>query len=410
MRSLNTEHRPQSERSERSVLCLLSSVLCLLFCLPSAAFAAADGKAAVAEIHRRGDAAVAAYAPQKRLATGAEFSRLYFDVFEGAGMELDLGIKASSLKTEIEVLFGQVNDKAMRGVPPAELEAAWQSLRARLADAAALYGEEGGDGFWPIFAQSLTILLREGAEAMLVVAALAAYLCRAGGADRLWVIYAGAGLAVPLSLLTGWALLAMLREAAASRVVIEGASMIFAACVLCYVSFWLFSKRQAQRWQSWIAGQIDAALSNGSLFALGGAACLAVYREGAETVLFYHALAAGADGQMPALALGFAAALVLLLAGMLLFRRAAMRIPYRQFFGATAVLLYGLAVVFMGQGFIELQACGYIGAFHLPGIPQISWLGLAPTLQSAGIQAAMLLLPVPAWLWTRFRPLAGAAV
>ncbi|MDR0441605.1 MAG: FTR1 family protein [Candidatus Accumulibacter sp.] len=386
----------------------MSLGLTVLFCLPPVAFAAVDGKAAVAEIHRRGDAAVAAYTPSNRLATGAEFSRLYFDVFEGAGMELDLGIKASSLKTEIEVLFGQVNDKAMRGVPPGELDAAWQALRARLADAAELYGEDGQDGFWPVFAQSLTILLREGAESVLVVAALAAYLRRAGGADRLWVIYVGAGIAVPLSLLTGWALLSLL-EAAASRVVIEGASMIFAACVLCYVSFWLFSKREAKRWQDWIAGQIDAALSNGSLFALGGAACLAVYREGTETVLFYHALTAGAAGQMPAIMLGVIVAAALLLAGMLFFRLAAMRIPYRRFFSVTAVLLYGMAVVFMGQGFIELQACGYIGAFHLPGIPQISWLGLAPTLQSAGVQAAMILLPVPVWLWTRSRPSAGLA-
>ena len=378
-----------------------------LVCLLPAAFAATDGKAVVAEIARRGDAAVAAYAPDKRLATGAEFSKLYFDVFEGAGMELDLGIRSPGLKTEIEVLFGLVNGKAMRGVPPAELDASWQALRARLLDAAALYDGADSGGFWPVFAQSLLILLREGAEAMLVVAALAAYLRRAGGADRLWVIYAGAGIAVPLSLLTGWALTGVLQAAGASRAVIEGVTMIFAAGVLGCVSFWLFSKSEARRWQAWIAGQIDTALSNGSLFALGGAACLAVYREGAETVLFYHALATGSTGQMPAIAAGMAAAAALLAAGVVTFRLAAMRIPYPLFFGTTAVLLYGMSIVFMGQGIVELQAAGHIGAFHLPGIPQVSWLGLAPTLQGTGTQAAMLLLPVLAWLWLRLRPAAA---
>ncbi|MDR0578752.1 MAG: FTR1 family protein [Candidatus Accumulibacter sp.] len=392
-----------------NVLPLAFAGLVGLASFSAAALAAADGKAAVAEIGRRGDAAVAAYTPQKHLATAAEFSRLYFDVFEGAGMELDLGIRASKLKTEIEVLFGQVNDKAMRGAPPGELDAAWQALRARLLDAAALYDGERESGFWPVFAQSLLILLREGAEAMLVVAALATYLRRAGSADRLWVIYAGAGVAVPLSLVTGWAFIGMIQSASASRVATEGATMIFAACVLCYVSFWLFSKREAKRWQGWIAGQVDAALSNGSLATLGGASCLAVYREGAETVLFYHALAAGSAGQMPALALGIAAAAALLVAGVAIFRLFAMRIPYRLFFGATAILLYGMAVVFMGQGIVELQAGGYIGAFHLPGVPQVSWLGLAPTLQGAGTQAAMLLLPVLAWLWPRPRAAAGAA-
>ncbi|MDR3220407.1 MAG: FTR1 family protein [Candidatus Accumulibacter sp.] len=387
----------------------LGALLFSLACLAPAAFAVTDGKAVIAEINRRGDAAVAAYTPEKHLATGGEFSRLYFDVFESAGMELDIGIKSPRLKTEIEVLFGRVNGNAMRGVPPEELDAAWQSLRARLLDAAALYGQADQGGFWPVFAQSLLILLREGAEAMLVVAALATYLRRAGGADRLWVIYTGAGIAVPLSLLTGWILTGVLSSSGASRVVIEGAAMIFAACVLCCVSCWLFSRREARRWQAWIAGQIDAALSRGSLFALGGAACLAVYREGAETVLFYHALAAGSDGQTPAIAAGIAAAAALLLVAIFLFRLLAMRIPYTLFFGATAVLLYGMAVVFMGQGIVELQAAGYIGAFHLPGVPQISWLGLAPTLQGVGIQAAMLLLPALGWLWLRVRPLAAAA-
>ena len=369
----------------------------------TSAFAATDGKAVVADITQRGDAAVAAYTPDKRLATGAEFSKLYFDVFEGAGMELDLGIKAPGLKTEIEVLFGLVNGNAMRGVPQPELDASWQKLRTSLANAAVLYDQADESGFWAVFVQSMLILVREGAEAMLVVAALAAYLRRAGGADRLWVIYAGAGIAVPFSLLTGWALTGVLQAAGTSRAVIEGITMIFAACVLCYVGFWLFSKSEAKRWQAWIAGQIDSALSSGSLLTLAGASCLAVYREGAETVLFYHALATGAAGQGTAIGAGIVAAIVLLVAGVFVFRLAAMRIPYHLFFGATGVLLYGMAVVFMGQGIVELQAAGHIGSYHLPVVPQVSWLGLAPSAQVVGAQGAMLIIPALAWLWLRLK-------
>ncbi len=379
------------------------TLLLTLLCLTASAFAATDGKAVVADITRRGDAAVAAYAPEKRLITGAEFSKLYFDVFEGAGMELDLGIKAPGLKTEIEVLFGLVNGNAMRGVPQPELDASWQKLRTRLANAAELYGQADESGFWPVFVQSLLILVREGAEAMLVVAALAAYLRRAGGADRLWVIYAGAGIAVPLSLLTGWALTGVLQAAGTSRAVIEGITMIFASCVLCYVGFWLFSKSEAKRWQAWIAGQIDSALSSGSLLTLAGAACLAVYREGAETVLFYHALATGAAGQGAAIGAGILAAIALLVAGVIVFRLAAMRIPYHLFFGATGALLYGMAVVFMGQGIVELQAAGHLGSYHLPVVPQVSWLGLAPSAQVVGAQGVMLIIPALAWLWLRLR-------
>lgn len=380
-------------------------LLCLaMLALALPARAATDGAAVVAEISRRGDAAVAAYDPAHPLPTAAEFSSLYFEVFEGAGMELDLGMKSPGLKSELEVLFGAVNGQAMRAAPAPQLHTAWQALRGKLQQAGALYGTAQDGGFVPVFIQSLLILLREGAEAMLVVGALAAYLRRVGGADRVWVLYAGVGIAIPLSLLTGWALTGALQAAGTSRAVLEGATMLLAAAVLFYVSFWLFSKREAQRWQAWIGGQIDSALSRGSLLTLGGAACLAVYREGAETVLFYHALASGATGQDSAIAAGIAAAAAILLAAYFALRHLALRLPYPLFFGGTAVLLYGMAIVFMGQGIIELQAAGSLGSFHLAGVPHISWLGMAPTAQGLGAQGLMLLLPVLAWGWRQRRP------
>lgn len=377
-------------------------LLCLAaFALAPLARAATDGAAVVAEISRRGDAAVAAYDPRRRLATAAEFSSLYFDVFEGAGMEVDLGMKAPGLKSELEVLFGVVNGQAMRGVPVTELDANWRELHGKLQQAGTLYDKAEADGFLPVFVKALLILLREGSEAMLVVGALAAYLRRAGGADRVWVLYAGVGIAIPLSLLTGWALTGVLQAAGTSRAVLEGITMLLAAAMLFYVSFWLFSKREAQRWQAWIGGQIDSALSRGSLLTLGGAAYLAVYREGAETVLFYHALSSGAAGQDGAIAAGVGAAAAILLAADFVLRHLALRLPYRLFFGGTAVLLYGLAIVFMGQAIGELQAAGQLGSLHLPGAPHIPWLGIAPTAQGVAAQGLMLLLPALAWGWLK---------
>lgn len=377
---------------------LLAGIVLLLSIPP--AHAAVDGAAVSAEIVRRGDAAIAAYEPARRLATASEFSSLYFEVFEGAGMELDLGIKAPGLKTELEILFGAVNGQAMRGVPPAELAASWQSLRGKLSEAGALYGHSESEDFLPVMLKSMLILLREGFEAMLIVGALAAYMRRAGAADRIWVLHAGVAIAIPLSLLTGWALTGVLQAAGASRPVIEGCTMLLAAAVLFHVGFWLFSRRETQRWQAWIAGQIDSALSQGSVFALGAAACLAVYREGAETVLFYHALfAAGAQQGGPIVA-GIGGAAALLLAAYLAFARYAVRIPYKPFFTATAVLVYGLGVVFLGQGIIELQASGTLPATPVAGGPQIAWLGISPTIQGLGAQAALLLLPALA-CWPR---------
>ncbi len=377
--------------------------LCLLGILSGAtgALAATDGAAVVAEIVARGDAAVLAYRPEQPLPTAAVFSSLYFEVFEAKGMELDLGMKAPGLKAELEVLFGSVNSHAMRAVPPDELAARWQALRAKLEQAGQLYAQPQDDGFVPTLLQSVLILVREGTEAMLVVGALAAYLRRAGGGDRVWVLHAGVGTAVVLSLLTSWALVALLESVAASRTVVEGASLLLASGVLFYVSFWLFSKREAQRWQAWIAQQLDSALSNGSVLTLGLAAFLAVYREGAETVLFYHALHAAHPAQSGAVWLGLCVGLVLLGGEYLLYRHFAVRLPIKAFFGATAALLYAMAVVFLGQAVVELQAGGWLPSTPVAGGPQVSWLGLAPTRQGLGAQLALAAVPMLAWLLMR---------
>jgi high-affinity iron transporter len=322
-------------------------------------------------------------------------------------MELDLGMKEPALKTELEVLFGALNGNAMRGAPKAELERAWEALRIKLEYARTLYADEDAATRLGTFVKSLLILLREGAEAMLVVGALAAYVRRAGAADRVWVIYAGVGVAIPLSLLTGWAIATVLAATGASLAVVEGVTMLLAAAVLFYVSAWMFSKREAERWQRWVAGQADKALSTGSLAALGAAACLAVYREGAETVLFYQALAASAPGQGAAIAAGFGAAALLLVGLYFLMRRAALRLPFGLFFGVTAALLYAMCVIFVGHAIVELQAAAWLVSTYLPGFPHVSWLGVAPTREGLLAQGALIAIPLVWWAYTRVRRPAG---
>lgn len=369
----------------------------------SASVWGADFAAVIDDIQRRGDAAIARYDPANRVAAGSELSALYFDVFENSGLEMDLGARAPALKNELEILFGALNAQALRGDAPAALRESWARVSAKLGEARALYAEQQAESFWSVTLKALLILLREGVEAMLVLGALAAYLRRVGAADRVWVLYTGAGLAVPLSLLTGWALLRGARESGLSGGMIEAVSLLAAAAMLIYLSFWLYSRREAQRWQAWIAGKMEYALSGGSLLALAGAACLAVYREGAETVLFFAALNASAPGQQAALTTGVALATTQLAALFLLIRSAAMRLPLRQFFGATALLLYGMAVVFVGQALVELQAMGALPSLYLAGFPSISWAGVSPTAQGLAAQGVLLMLPVLSWAWIKNR-------
>jgi high-affinity iron transporter len=373
---------------------LSSGIVLACLCCSLACHAGRGGGEVIGDILAEGEAAVEAYDPANALAAANTFSALYFNHFEA--LELDLGLKDAALKNELEVLFGALNGNAMRGVPRAELVASWQLLRTRLEAAQELYAGERALSEGGAFLKAFLILLREGAEALLVVCALAAYLRRAGAADKVWVIYTGVAVAILLSILTGWAMDAILKDIGAPLAVVEGFTMLAASLTLFYVSCWLFARREARRWEAWIARQAEGALGRGSLLALFGAACLAVYREGAETVLFYEAIILGAPGKEAALWAGLLAAAAVLSALFFLLRHAALRLPFGVFFGITSALLLGLAVVFMGQAIVELQAAGKIASVYLPGFPQISWLGIAPTAQSLGAQAALLLLPL---LW-----------
>ena len=108
------------------------------------------------------------------------------------------------------------------------------------------------------FAQSAAILLREGLEALLVVAALAAYLEKAGARDRLPALYAGAGLAVIASLITAW-LFALFNNGEHNDLV-EGVVMLAAAALMLYVSGWLFVRQDPKR----LAGHAEAAGRRGA--------------------------------------------------------------------------------------------------------------------------------------------------
>ena len=67
-----------------------------------------------------------------------------------------------------------------------------------------------------------------------------------------------------------------------------------------------------------------------------------------------------------------------------------MRIPIRQFFFATSVLLYYLAFVFAGKGVAELQEAGWVGVTPVAGAPRIDFLGIYPTLESLLVQGILL--------------------
>src|SRR6185436_12544508 len=117
----------------------------------------------------------------------------------------------------------------------------------------------------------------------LVLAAIATYLVRVGQRERTLLLYAGAGVAVVVSLGAAWIAARILAVSPASQEVLEGATMLVAAVVLFWMSHWILSLTVADKWNRYIQGKARIAVQTGSHWALAGVGFLVVFREGVET-------------------------------------------------------------------------------------------------------------------------------
>lgn len=392
---------------------MMPSLLRLLFAVAVSSLSSAgaiaavpdtDGTAILDTIAERAQAATAAYEPAQGVVTATALSSLYFDEFEN--LELDLGRRDPTLKTELEMRFGALTSSALRGASRADVDRAAARLQDSLAKARALYADGArSGGFGPALLESLLILLREGIEAILILSALSAWLNRSGNGRHLRALHAGALLALLASLLTAWGLNVLVRSSGAAREAIEGVVMLVAAAVLLYVGGWLFSRREGQRWQAAMQRRLADAVDRGGGMWIALAAFLAVYREGAEVALFYQALFAAQAGQDAGLWCGVALAALLLVVLYVAIRELSVRLPLKPFFTATALLLFAMAFVFAGRGLISLQALGWVPATPLAWLPEFPRIGFSGTREGLLLQAAVLCLPL-AWLLRRRR---GAA-
>lgn len=234
------------------------------------------------------------------------------------------------------------------------------------------------------FIQAAVILLREGLEAMLVIAALAGYLTRAGAGHRIQALYGGALAAVGASAVAAW-LFAVLNSGEHSDV-LEGIIILVAAGLMLYVSGWLMVKQDPRGWQDYLAHKADYALSQDTVWAVGALAFLAVFREGAETVLFINALATTEGGWSAGLFAGLAAATAGLAVLFYFINLIARKLPLRPLFIITSAFLFAMAIKFIGEAVQEFQEQAILPFTELTGAKWLSALGLNPTLEAVSIQ------------------------
>lgn len=260
------------------------------------------------------------------------------------------------------------------------------------------------------FTSAVVVLLREGLEAILVIAAIAAFLVRTGRRDGMRYLHFGWIVALLAGVVTWWAATSLWAMSGATRELSEAIATLVAAVVLFYVGFWLHSKTNAARWQQFIETNVSRALDSTTLWSLSFLAFITVYREAFETILFYQALwSQAAAGARDSVVSGFVTSVVILALLAWLIMRYSARLPLRQFFAATGVLVFVLAVIFAGKGTAALQSAGVLHATTLKAMPRIELLGIFPTAEGLAVQLALIVIAAIYFLRGRARSPSNAA-
>jgi len=236
--------------------------------------------------------------------------------------------------------------------------------------------------FSGLFIQSFSIIVREGFETILIIAALISFLRKSKNDAHVKNIHIGVIVGILASFLTAYAVHEVLQLNMASQELLEGWIMLISVVILFSVSYWLVSNIDNKKWQQYINKKMHGALSQGNTFALSAVAFISVYREGFETVLFYKALFLYAGKTTGGILPGFLTGCVMLAGVFYLVNYLGMRVPFKWFFGFTSVLLYYMAFTFLGKGIHELQMGEQFSMTAAKFLPNISWLGMYPTWET----------------------------
>ncbi|MGI2143244.1 cytochrome c/FTR1 family iron permease [Shewanella frigidimarina] len=367
--------------------------LSLLRSQPERLFQHADSPISVARTNLQ--AAVKAYKANEFAQAQTLAVSAYLDGFEL--IENNLDAHDSSLRKSIESQLLNFRNILKTTGQDNQVNQQLTSILAQLDQADTLLtGQSLSNN--AMFSAALIILLREGLEALLVIIALMTVLIKTERQDAIKFVHFGWISALAAGVLTWWAADNLISISGASRELMEGGAALLAALVLFYVGYWMHSKTQGSKWQSYIKNNVDRHLNTGTLWGLTGLAFISVYREVFETILFYQSLltqaigSASSNEQVSYLVYGLLAGMAILAVIAWLMMRYSVKLPLARFFAVSSYFMLILAFILAGKGISALQEAAVISLTPFPIDVSISWLGIASTWQGLSTQMVIVVL------------------
>lgn len=312
----------------------------------------------------------------------ARVNNAYFGFYEKHGVERAVMSYISGKRgTDTEYQFAKIKRLMTQNAPNKTVRAEIDVILKMLhEDANELDGKK--ESGWSVFLASFIIIFREGLEAILVIAAISAYLVRSNNKPMLKVVYLSSLFAVFASVLAAIALHTIVGLSGANQEIMEGCAMLLATVMLFFISNWMLSKSESIAWKNYVEGKVQNAVSTGSSFALGFAAFLAVFREGAETIIFYQAMLADANEHMDMVWYGLGVGMIVLAFVFVIIRFGTVKLPLKPFFIGTSALMYLMAIAFAGGGVKELQEADIIPVTSVDFVHSVEILGIYPTVET----------------------------
>jgi len=222
------------------------------------------------------------------------------------------------------------------------------------------------DSVLPVF----LVVFREALEASLIIGIILTALVHLGQTRYIKHVLMSVAAALIASILAGFGL-QMITEAAQGQVekFIEGFVSIIACCILTYMIFWM--EQEAHKIKSQLVVKVEESVTRGEYIAILTLPFLAVFREGAETVLFLNAIQAQTSSTISIV--GGAAGLLLGVLVVCLIFVGGRRIPLKPLFQWSGYFLLFVAAGLLAYGIHELQEVGVIVTFVYP-VYDINWL------------------------------------
>ncbi len=345
----------------------------------------------------------------------------YFRFYESKGMEkTTMAYLSGARKNAVEGAFYEYRRNVFSDKDDSLVEAHKDLLVSMLyQDAKELDGDKGEDSgggksgktpAWVAFITSFSLVLREGLEAILVIAAVIAYLIKSNKKQLVGSVYIGGGAGVLASVLLAFVFYYIKQSSgdvfgSVAQEVFEGVGMFLAVVVLFYVSNWMLSKAETEAWERYIKEKVEVSVTSGNKFVLIFAAFIAVAREGAELILFFQGVQVNSSAEKQAIIWAIVASLAVLVAIFLVFRFLTVRLPLKPFFLVTSILMYAMCVSFTGKGVEEFQEAGLISRTVVGwmGNFEIDALGIYATYESIVPQLIVLALVVGLSVFCRIK-------